>query len=162
GQIEMTDFVRDKLLGEIRDNVVLALDEVDRVFRQPYQSDFFGMLRSWHELRGDPTQPEWARLELALVISTEPYLLIPETGRSPFNIRVPIPLRLFNETECRELNRRYGHVLSDEQAERLRQELLNGHPFLTRLAYYHLTRPGALTLDELTRDADRLDGPFGD
>jgi hypothetical protein len=162
GQIEMTGFVRNKLLGEIRDNLVLAFDEVDRIFSQPYRSDFFGMLRSWNELRADLSQPDWARLELALVISTEPYLLISEGDRSPFNIRVPIPLPCFNAAECRELNRRYGHILSDEEAERLRQELLDGHPYLTRLAYYQLTRPGAPSLGDLIRDADQLDSPFGD
>jgi hypothetical protein len=82
--------------------------------------------------------------------------------RSPFNVSVPITLPLFNEAECRELNRRYGHVLSDEQAERLRRKLLNGHPFLTRVAYFRLTRQGAPSLDEFIRNASRLDGPFGD
>jgi hypothetical protein len=160
--IQMTHFVRDQILSEVPDNLVVAFDEVERVLGQPYQSDFFAMLRNWHGRRRRLNQPEWARLELALVISTEPYLLISDIKRSPFNVSVPIALPLFNETECRELNRRYGHVLSDEQAERLRRELLYGHPFLTRLSYYHLTRPGALSLDDLIREADQLDGPFGD
>ena len=65
---------------------------------------------------------------------------------SPFNVRVPIVLDTFNDTQCQELNQRYGHILSDDQAERLRMELLNGHPSLTRLAYYRLTRPGGPSL----------------
>jgi hypothetical protein len=104
---------------------------------------------------------EWARLELAVVISTESYLLIQESQRAPFNVRVPVVLQPFDETECRELNQRYRSVLSDEQAEWLRQELMSGHPFLTQLAYY-LMRFGALSLDDLIRDADRLDGHFGE
>jgi hypothetical protein len=162
GSVQMTRFVRDKILNELPHNLVVAFDEVERVLGQPYQSDFFAMLRNWHERRRRLDRPEWARLELALVISTEPYLLISDAKRSPFNVSVPIALPLFSAAECRELNRRYGNVVSDEQAERLRRELLNGHPFLTRLAYHYLTRPGALALDELIRDADRLDGPFGD
>jgi len=162
GSAQMTRFVRDKILGKVPDNLVLGFDEVERVLGQPYQSDFFAMLRHWHERRRDPNHPEWARLELALVISTEPYLLIRNVERSPFNVSVPIALPPFNAAECRELNRRYEHVLTDEQAERLRRELLGGHPFLTRLAYYRMTRPGAPSLDELIRDAARLDGPFGD
>jgi hypothetical protein len=162
GSAQLTRFVRDKILRQVPDNLVLGLDELDRVLGQPYQSDFFAMLRHWHERRSDATQPDWARLELALVISTEPYLLIRDAERSPFNVRVPNTLPPFNAVECRELNRRYGHVLTDEQAERLRQELLGGHPFLTRLAYYRMTRPNPPSFDELMQDAARLDGPFGD
>jgi hypothetical protein len=159
---QMTRFVRDEILGKVPGNVVLAFDEMERVLGQPYQSDFFAMLRHWHERRCDPSHPEWAPLELGLVISTEPYLLIRDVERSPFNVSEAIVLPPFNAAECRELNRRYGHPLKDEEAERLRRELLNGHPFLTRLAYYRMARPGAPTLDELIRDAVRLDGPFGD
>ena len=50
-----------------------------------------------------------ARLELSLVISTEPYLLISDAERSPFNIGVVIVLAPFNADECCELNRRYNH-----------------------------------------------------
>jgi hypothetical protein len=162
GQVEMTRFVHEKILGEIHDNLVLSFDEVDRVFGQPYQSDFFGMLRTWNEQRADLTQPEWARLELALVISTEPYLLISDAKRSPFNVRVPIELHPFNQAECRELNQLHGQFLSDDQVERLRSELLEGHPFLTRVTYFRLMRPGAPSLEDLIRDAPQLDGPFGD
>ena len=161
-QSDMSDFVQDRVLGDVPDNLVLAFDEADRVLGQPYRSDFFTMLRYWCNQRADTQHPEWARLELALVISTEPYLLISDADRSPFNVGVVIELRPFNIDECLELNRRYNYVLSDEQAERLRRELLNGHPFLTRLAYYHLTRPDAPDFAPLMDNADRPDGPFGD
>src|SRR5262249_37759528 len=128
GQPAMTRFMRDRLLKDVPDNLVVALDEVDRVLGQPYQSGFFSMLRYWNEGRTDEGQPAWARLELALVISTEPYLLIGDAQRSPFNVRIPVLLTPFDADECRELNRRYGQVLSDDQAERLRSELLDGHP----------------------------------
>jgi hypothetical protein len=68
----MTRFVRDQILRKVPDNLVLAFDEVERVLGQPYQSDFFAMLRNWHGRRRRLKHPEWARLELALVISTEP------------------------------------------------------------------------------------------
>ena len=41
-------------------------------------------------------------------------------------------------------------------------ELLFGHPFLTRLAYYRLMHPGPPDLDALLDDAAEPDGPFGD
>ena len=164
GQNDMSDFVQDLVLGAVPDNIVIAFDEADRVLGQPYQSDFFTMLRYWYNQRADTQQPEWARLELAPVISTEPYLLISEAERSPFNVGVVIELPPFNTDECRELNRRYNNppVLRDDLAEELRRELLNGHPFLTRLAYYLLTPPDPIDFEALKRDAARPDGPFGD
>ena len=117
GQPYMTRFVRDRLLKAVPDNLIIAIDEADRVLGQPYQASFFSMLRYWHERRTDPDQPESARLELAMVISTEPYLLIDDPHRSPFNVRVPIVLEPFNTAECRDLNSRYDRVLSDDQAE---------------------------------------------
>jgi len=96
-QLEMRDFVGGQLLKGVADNLVIALDEADRVLGQPYQSGFFSMLRSWLEIRSDPTQPDWARLELALVISTEPYLLITDAYRSPFNVRPSIELAPFRQ-----------------------------------------------------------------
>ena len=164
GQSDMSDFVQNLVLGAVPDNIVIAFDEVDRVLGLPYQSDFFAMLRYWCNQRADTQQPEWARLELALVISTEPYLLISKADRSPFNVGVVIELPPFNTDECRELNRRYNNppVLREDLAEELRRELLSGHPFLTRLAYYLLTPPDPIDFEALKRDAARLDGPFGD
>lgn len=161
GQPDMTRFVERKILQAVPDNVVLAFDEVDRVLGKPYQSGFFSMLRHWHERRTDGAGTAFARLELALVISTEPYLLIADALRSPFNVRAPIELHPFNVEECRELNRRHHDLLGDEQVQRL-TELLNGHRYLTRLAYYRLTRPKPIDFATLLRDAASDDGPFGD
>ncbi len=42
------------------------------------------------------------------------------------------------------------------------RELIGGHPFLTRLAYYRLLGPGALSFSQLLDDAPADHGPFGD
>jgi hypothetical protein len=160
-QPDFSRFIQKQVLGVVQKPVVLAFDEVDRILGQDYQSSFFSLLRYWHERRTDPTQTAWARLELALIISTEPYLLIDDALRSPFNVRAPIELQPFTKDECRELNRRYGQLLSDDQFARL-YELLNGHPYLTRLAYYHLTRKSSLDFATLMRTAHEPNGPFGD
>jgi hypothetical protein len=160
-QMALTVLFRDRILKVISENVVIAFDEADRILGQPYQSDFFAMLRSWLDRRADTTEPHWARFELALVISTEPNLLIRDPLRSPFN-RNAIFLRPFNSDECRQLNERYPGLLSPADAERLRVELLNGHPYLTRRAYYELARSRRASLGSLLASAHSLDGPFGD
>src|SRR5262249_39212723 len=69
----ITRFMQRAVLQAVTDPLVLAFDEVDRVLGQPYQTDFFSMLRHWHERRTDIPVTAWARTELALVISTETY-----------------------------------------------------------------------------------------
>jgi AAA-like domain/TIR domain len=161
-QAEMNRLMREQVLKGISGNLVVAFDEADRVLGQQYQSDFFSLVRVWCNQRSNFKEPDWARLELALVISTEPYLLISDADRSPFNIGVTVELRPFDAAECRELNRRYHDLLSSDQTEALRQDLLGGHPFLTRLAYYVLSQPDSVDFNTLFRDAHHLNGPFGD
>jgi hypothetical protein len=138
----------------------VAFDEADKLLGRDYQTNFFSMLRYWHERRTDTPPTAWARAALALVISTEPYLLISDALRSPFNIGLPLELRSFNEAECRELNRRYNDLLDDVQLVEL-MDLVGGHPYLTRLAYYHLTRQQPMDFSALVQTAAERYGPFG-
>ena len=75
--------------------LTLAFDEVDRVLGRSYQSDFFSMLRLWHNRRAEPLSA-WEDVDLALVIATEPYLLIDSKDRSPFNVATPIEPQAFD------------------------------------------------------------------
>ncbi len=118
------------------------------------------MLRYWHERRTDTPPPAWTRTALALVISTEPYLLISHVSQSPFNVTPPLELLPFSEAECHELNRRYSYCLSDTEVAQL-MALVGGHPFLVRLAYHHLTYQNAIDFSDLLRDAAERYGPFG-
>jgi hypothetical protein len=159
-QGDITYFIEDKLLAQIDAPVVIGLDEVDRLLGRPYQSDFFSMLRLWHNARALPTSP-WEDVDLALVIATEPYLLIAEADRSPFNVTPPIELRPFKRTELDSLNAAYELLLDTAQLDLL-YELLAGHPYLTRLAYYRLLSPPGLTFAELVKQAPNDNGPFGE
>jgi hypothetical protein len=160
-QPKMTYFLQRQVLAVVQEHIVLAFDEVDRVLGQDYQIGFFSMLRYWHERRTDTPSSAWSRVDLALIISTEPYLLIDDALQSPFNVTPPIQSHPFTLEECRVLNRHYGEPLNEAQFTML-QELLNGHPYLTRVAYYHLTRKSGLKFDALMQRAAAPDGPFGD
>lgn len=46
-----TSYMGRYLLKEVDDPIVLAMDEVDRVLNTGFRSDFFGMLRGWHNKR---------------------------------------------------------------------------------------------------------------
>jgi hypothetical protein len=153
-----TRYIRRHVLHAIDGSLVLAMDEVDRMFDCPFRSDFFGMLRGWHNSRRPGN--EWKRLDLALVISTEPYLLIDDLNQSPFNVGQVIELDDFTPDQVRDLNARHGHPLSEAQLTHL-MSLIGGHPYLVRRALY-LVASGQVDAETLMANAARDDGPFGD
>jgi serine/threonine protein kinase/DNA-binding CsgD family transcriptional regulator len=153
-----TRYLQRYLLKEVNGPLVLAMDEVDRTFDTTFRSDFFGMLRSWHNSR--QTSPLWQVLDLVLVTSTEPYQLIEDLNQSPFNVGEVIELVDFNEEQVAELNRRHGTPLSTSQIEQL-MSLLSGHPYLVRRALY-LVASGRISSGSLFSEAISDRGPFGD
>jgi ribosomal protein L29 len=153
-----TRYVERYLLKEIDAPLVLAMDEVESMFEADFRSDFFGMLRSWHNSRA--AKPAWRRLDLALVTSTEPYQLIANLNQSPFNVGQVLTLDDFAPDEVHELNERHGRPL-DAANERQLNGLLGGHPYLTRRALYQLAS-GASTTEALFGQAAAERGPFGD
>ncbi len=144
-----------KTLGQ---PLLLAMDEVERVFDTPFRSDFFSMLRSWHNDRA--IKPRWRQLDLALVTSTEPYQLIENLNQSPFNVGEVISLTDFTPEQVADLNQRHGAPLSEQQVGQL-MALLGGHPYLVRKALY-LIAGARLSADDLWATASDERGPFGD
>jgi AAA-like domain len=151
-----TRYVGRYLLKEFDNPLVLAMDEVERLFDTEFRSDFFGMLRSWHNQRA--TTPIWKRLDLALVTSTEPYQLIDNLNQSPFNVGQVIELEDFTPAQVADLNRRHGYPFNPRE-ERQLINLLNGHPYLVRLALY-LVGSHRLSIAELFANAISDNGPF--
>ncbi len=120
-QSEMTGFLELKILDTVQGNLVLAFDNADRILGRSYQSDFFTMLRSWCDSRA--RSKRFKRMDLALVISSEPKLLIRDAYRSVFDTPYSYELRPFNNDECIELNHRYSELLEAAQVDALRGTL---------------------------------------
>jgi hypothetical protein len=159
GHVQLcTNYIRRHVLHHVDGSLVLAIDEADRMFGCPFRSDFFGMLRSWHNGRR-PGKP-FKRLDLALVISTEPHFLIDDLNQSPFNVGQVIELTDFTPDQVRDLNARHDYPFSDGALERL-LNLIGGHPYLMRRALY-LVASGQIGAEALLVSAARDDGPFGD
>jgi hypothetical protein len=150
--------MEDYILPESDAPIVLALDEVDRLLQTPFHSDFFALLRSWHNSRA--LDEQWDRLNLVMVISTEPYLLIADVNQSPFNVGLKIYLEDFNEAQVRDLNQRHGAPVIEADFPQL-LALLGGHPYLTRKALYTMVTE-RLTWSRLTQAATLDHGLFGD
>ncbi|MBI4663007.1 MAG: AAA-like domain-containing protein [Verrucomicrobia bacterium] len=155
-----TRYLSRYVLKELGGPLLLAMDEVDRLFDADFRSDFFGMLRAWHNSRANPATPVWKGLDLALIISTEPYELIEDLNQSPFNVGQVISLADFRESDVSDLNRRHGSPLSPDEEKRL-TALVGGHPYLVRRALYLLANK-SVSVAELFASANALRGPFGD
>ena len=153
-----TRYMSRYILKELGSPLVLAMDEVDKVFDTPFRNDFFGMLRNWHNSRA--MSDIWNNLDLVLVTSTEPYQLIDDLNQSPFNVGQVIELEDFTLEQVSDLNQRHGSVF-DSSAEIKLMALLNGHPYLVRKALY-LVASEQISARELFNNATSIRGPFGD
>lgn len=147
--VNCTTYFEDNILHQINNNLVLALDQLDRVFQYPevYQG-FFAMLRTWHEEA--KTVDIWENLRLIVVHSTENYGSL-DINLSPFNVGLVVELTEFAQPQI-EVLANY-HQLNYNQAQ-IQQliSLIGGHPYLIRLALYHLAL-GHITLETLLQNA---------
>ena len=125
------------LLTSIAKPLVLGLDDMDRLFSYPeLASDFFGLLRTWHEEAKN--REIWRKLRLVVVHTTEIYISL-SANKSPFNVGLPIELPPFTSFEVQDLARRHGLDWSAEEAEQL-TAFVGGNPYLVRVGFYHLGR----------------------
>ncbi len=147
------------LLPEIETILTLGLDEVDRVF--PYSNiyeDFFGLLRTWHENSKKPSI--WKRFKLVMAHSTEVYIPL-NINRSPFNVGLAIKLPEFNQEQVQDLAKRHGlNWKTGKESEQL-ISMVGGHPYLVRLALYHLGI-GDISLEQLLQEAATESGIYSD
>lgn len=160
--VNCTTYFEAHLLEQIDSPLLLALDEVDKIFQFPeITQGFFPMLRSWHEEA--KTMESWEKLRLVVVHSTEDYGSL-DINQSPFNVGLPIELSEFNAQQVEDLARRYQlNQTTQLGAEGLTplQAMLGGHPYLVSWALYHLANQN-LTLQQLLQDAPTDAGIYQD
>ncbi len=129
--LDVTSLVESRVFPELDQPLLLAFDEADRLLGRPWQTDFFGMLRVWHNSRW---LAGWSGVDMALVIATEPYLLVAEEHQSPFNVGEVVAPAPFRPEAVATLNEGYGAPLrAGECAEAL--------PALPRAALSHPRGP---------------------
>jgi hypothetical protein len=150
-------FLQQEILRRSDQPVLLAIDEADLLLGVEYQKHFFALLRAWDSRRA--FDADWRKLNLVMVISTHPYLLIDDVNLSPFNVGLTIRLKDFSPDQVADLNGRHGSPLRENEVPAL-MALVGGHPYLVRQAYYTLVSEG-LSLADLLRVSGSPDGPFG-
>jgi hypothetical protein len=160
--VNCTTYFEAHLLEQIDTPLLLALDEVDRIFQFPeITQGFFPMLRSWHEEA--KTMESWEKLRLVVVHSTEDYGSL-DINQSPFNVGLPIELSEFTWQQVEDLAQRYQLKQTTQiGAEGLTplQAMLGGHPYLVSWALYHLAHQD-MKLEQLLQDASTDAGIYQD
>ncbi|PZV26253.1 MAG: molecular chaperone TorD [Snowella sp.] len=125
-------FIQEVLLVEVPDNIVIFVDEIDRVLSQKFSlDDFFGLIRFIYEQREN--SPEYQRLTFALLGVATPNALIQDKKNTPFNIGRAIALKGFQSHEVEPLTEGLKGII--KLPELMMEEILDwsgGQPFLTQ------------------------------
>ncbi|RUR80212.1 AAA-like domain-containing protein [Chlorogloeopsis fritschii PCC 9212] len=155
-KVSCTLYFRSYLLEQLNSPVVLALDEVNKIFEHPQVAkDFFPMLRSWYEEA--KRIPLWQKLRLIVVHSTEVYVPL-HLNQSPFNVGLPIQLTKFSLDQVQQLAQCYGLEWNAQEADQL-MALVGGHPALIHTALYHLSH-GDVSMAQLLQFAPTSTGIY--
>ncbi|YAF97496.1 MAG: AAA-like domain-containing protein [Nodularia sp. CChRGM 3473] len=148
------------LLSALKSPLVLVLNEVDWVFEYPeIAGEFLPLVRSWYEQA--KMVEIWQKLRLVLVYSRE--ILVPlKLTQSPFNIGLPIQLPTFTKEQVLDLAQRHGLDWANGKDIESLMAVVGGHPYLVRLALYHLVGRGGLerNLQQLLAEAVTTSGIY--
>ncbi|MDJ0708496.1 MAG: AAA-like domain-containing protein [Leptolyngbyaceae cyanobacterium MO_188.B28] len=153
-----TDYFEEQVLSTLDAPLFLGLDELDRLF--PYEAvskEFLTLLRSWNEKA--KVNDTWGKLRIAIAHSTESYVVL-DTNSSPFNVGLAVDLPEFSAAQVQELVNKHGLRWGAGDVEAL-MDMVGGHPYLVRLALYHLAQQDA-TLPELLTEAPTDAGIYGE
>lgn len=151
-----TNYFQQNILSEPNTTLVLGLDEVDLVFQHlTIAQEFFGLLRNWHE-RGK-NQSIWQKLRLVIVHSKEVYIPL-KIHESPFNVGIPIELPELTQSQVQDLVQRHGLNWQVDQTKLL-MAMVNGHPYLIRVALYEIARE-RMTLTHFLQIAPTEEGKY--
>ncbi len=157
-KVSCTVYFQAHILEKLETNLVVSIDEVDTIFNYPdVAEDFLALLREWHEEA--TIERSWRKLRLAIAHSTEVYIPL-NVHQSPFNVGVPFRLPQFNLQQVQTLAQLHGLTWTIADTEQL-MAMVGGHPYLIRLALYHLAHQD-ITLDRLLQSAPTHAGVYSD
>jgi AAA-like domain len=136
-KMSCTLYLESHILEACETPIVLVLEEVSELLEHPQVArELFTMLRAWYERT--KADEMWQKLRLIMIYNTEMYVPL-HINQSPFNVGTEVALQPFTREQVEDLAQRHGLALSSEQITQL-MLLIAGHPYLVRLALYHLTK----------------------
>jgi hypothetical protein len=105
-KVSCTTYLQGYILGQFNSPLVVALDELDRLFTYTeVAQEFLPILRFWHEEANNLAI--WQKFRLIVTHSTEIYIPL-QIHQSPFNVGLALKLPEFDWEQTQELAKRYG------------------------------------------------------
>jgi hypothetical protein len=128
-------FIKQIILKQISQNLVIFVDEIDKILKLDVRSDFFALIRSFYNKRS--IQSDYKRLTFVLLGVATPSDLIEDKSVTSFNIGQVITLEPFTLDDVSTLIKILGKALNklENESRVLMEEILNrtgGQPFLTQ------------------------------
>jgi hypothetical protein len=161
-KVSCTSYLQNYILEQIDKPLVLALDRLHLIFDYVETAqEFLPLLRFWHEEANNLSV--WQKLRLIVIQSTESYVPL-NFNQSPFNVGLPVNLPEFNRQQMMDLADRHQLNWSknyDRDNLTILMDLIGGHPYLARLAFYNLAKYN-LNLKELIAEAPTETGIYRD
>lgn len=125
-------FLDEVVLTEIKQPIVIFIDEIDMTLDLSFTNDLFAMIRSLYNDRAQ--NPAYRRLTFVLLGVASPDELIDDQKRTPFNVGKAISIRDFAQEECIPL-RSYLEIHYPSKGSAYFDQIYqwtNGHPYLTQ------------------------------
>lgn len=133
GQVyRFTKFLRDMVLEEILDRIVIFIDEIDVTLQLSFTDEFFAAIRACYNARVD--EPKFDRLTFVFLGTASPGDLIKDPTQTPYNIGQEVELQEFSLADAFVLQGALEHIYPG-QGEAIFQRIYywtNGHPYLTQ------------------------------
>lgn len=158
-KVSCATYLQGYVLSQVTRPLVIAIDEVQRLFEYPaIAQDFLPLLRVWHEEAKNLAS--WARLRLIVIYSTEVYIPL-SFHQSPFNVGLPLRLQKFSLAQAQEFALLYNFDRGEMQNLTRLWLMVNGHPYLLHLAFYCMSL-GEFSIEELLESAPSQTGIYSD
>ena len=149
-------FLETVLLQQVAGNLVIFIDEIDRVLSLPFKvNGFFAAIRECYNKRADTLI--YRRLTFALLGVATPSDLIEDKRSTPFNVGRAIALTGFTLAEAQPLVP--GLAAAVSRPDEVLREILDwtgGQPFLTQKLCDWAVRCGSTAVDDPKAWVERL------
>lgn len=159
-KVSCSMYFQNYLLSVTKTPLLLVLNEVDWLWEYPeIAGEFLSLVRSWYEQA--KMVEIWQKLRLVLVYA-QGILASVTLSQSPLNIGLLIKLPHFTRQQVEELAQRHGLDWGNSDNVHNLMRMLGGHPYLIRLALYHLVGRGGLqgNLQKLLQQAPTTQGIY--
>jgi serine/threonine protein kinase len=124
------EFLRDVVLQQISESIVIFIDEIDDTLGLDFRDDFFAAIRYVYNERAQYSS--FRRLTFVLLGVATPDELIKDHNRTPFNIGRAITLDDFTKKECAPFHLAIEARYSDPKYFDRIYDWTTGHPYLTQ------------------------------